>query len=182
MKREEKRDPNYRLVGRVLRPHGVRGEVRVELFSDELDLVERETFLLGRRVSQLETYGVEGVRVHQGRLLLKFVGVDDRDEADALRGLEVYIPRAELPPLAENEFYLYELVGMGVVLETGERFGVVKDVLRTGGANDVFVVSTAVDGDGNNGQEVLIPDIAEVVLAVKRAEKEIVIRLMEGLI
>ncbi len=175
MKRQEKRDADYRQIGRVSRPHGVRGELRVEVFSEEVALVDREAFFLGRRVDQLEKYEVEALRMHQGRLLLKLVGVDGREAADGLRGWEVYLPRAELPPLAENEFYLYELVGMKVVTESGELFGKVTDVLRTGGANDVFVVSTA-------EKEILLPDIAEVVLAVKRDEQEIVVRLMDGLV
>jgi 16S rRNA processing protein RimM len=174
-RKPEKRDPENRQIGRVLRPHGVQGELRVEVFTDDAHLFDRETLLLGVKMTQLATYEVESLRMHQGRALLKLVGVDDRDGADALRDWLVCVPRGELPPLEEGEFYLYELVGMQVVTDEGELLGKVGDVLRTG-ANDVLVVSpsTAVN-------ELLLPDIPEVVLNINRESQTITVHLLEGL-
>ena len=174
MKRQSERDPNYRLIGRVLRPHGVRGELRVEVFAEEMALFDQEVLYLGPRLNRLQEYAVEGLRAHQGKVLLTLADVDGREAADAFRGWEVYVAREDVPPLEEGEFFLYELIGMTVVTEEGETLGTVTDTLRTG-ANDVFVVSTA-------ESEVLIPDVPDVVLAVKRAEREIVVRLLEGLL
>ncbi len=175
IKQPEKRDPNYRQIGRVLRPHGVLGELRIEVFTEETELFDRETLLLGKRVEQLASYEVQALRGHQGKILLKLAGVDDRETADTFRAWEVYVPRTQLPPLAQGEFYLYELLGMRVVTDTGELLGKVTDVLRTG-ANEVFVVTTAAQ------KEILIPDVEEVVLAVKRDEQEIIVHLLEGLV
>ncbi|MCA9982626.1 MAG: hypothetical protein KDD89_17460, partial [Anaerolineales bacterium] len=82
MKRQSERDPNYRLIGRVLRPHGVRGELRVEVFAEEMALFDQEVLYLGPRLNRLQEYAVEGLRAHQGKVLLTLADVDGREAAD----------------------------------------------------------------------------------------------------
>lgn len=167
-------DPNYMLIGRVLRPHGVRGELRVEQFTLVPEYFESEVLYLGRRPSQLAAYEVESTRFHQGKALIKLAGIDDRDEVDKLRQLWVYLDREEAEPLEDGEFYLYQLMGMRVVTDEGEELGKVTDTISTG-ANDVFVIN------GPRG-EILLPDIEEVVLNIDGEKELITVHLMDGLV
>lgn len=167
-------DPNYMLIGRVLRPHGVYGEVRVEILTSVPEYFNSERLYLGRRPSALTPYDVEDVRFHQEKVLLKLATIDDRDVADSLRNLWVYMDRQNSIPLEEGEFYLYQLVGMKVITDEGEVLGEVTDTLQTG-ANDVFVVQSS-------RGEILIPDIEEVVLSIDGKQGLITVHIVEGLL
>jgi 16S rRNA processing protein RimM len=107
-------------LGRVTRPHGIRGEVRVQLHwagSDTLEQVREVT--LCRGTESLGVRRVEAARRADKAVLLRFAGVRDRDAAEALRGLAVCVPRESLPAPEEGEYYLCDLVGAKVVAPSG---------------------------------------------------------------
>ncbi len=166
-------EPQYLAIGRVLRPHGIRGELRVELVTD---YPERAA---GLRVVYLgpdyRRYAVVGVRSHQGMLLLQLKGCEDRNAAEALRGLTVSVLLKDAVPLEEGEYYYFQLIGVQVETEDGEVLGKIVEVLSNPAVNDVYVVH------GMRG-EVLIPGIHEVVQSLDVAEKRMVIRLLPGLL
>src|SRR5699024_10396763 len=125
--------------GRVAKSHGIRGEVAVEVRTDEPE--ERfavGTVLQGRRSrgSVTTPYTVEAVREHSGRLLLRLAGVDDRTSADALRGMLFVVDSEDLPPSDDPDaFHDHELVGLTVRRADGSGVGSVADVVHTvGGA------------------------------------------------
>lgn len=173
MARKPKFDPDYMLIGRVLRPHGIRGEIRAEVLTDMPSYFETEMLYLGKNVRQLEGYQAKGVRFHKEKALLTLAGVDDRNGAEGLRGQLVYISREDEFALEDGEFYLHQLVGMRVVTDEGEELGAVRETIQTG-ANDVLVVR-------GEGGELLIPDIEGVVLAVNGETAVITVHLVEGL-
>ena len=164
-------EPPFLIVGRVLRPHGVRGEVRVEIHTD---FPERfalyETLYLG---DQFESYDLQGHRFHQGKVLLKFRGVDDRNVAETLRGQWVWISVQDAAPLEEGEIYLHQMLHLQVVTVEGERLGTVSEIIETG-ANPVYVVR------GRSG-EILIPDTQEVIVDVDLERQVATVNLIEGL-
>lgn len=170
-------EPRYLLVGRVLRPHGVRGELRVKIITDYPErLVQHAHFYLAHSNSPeiVHRYPVEGLRLHKKALLLKLDGCDDRNAADELRGMLVQIPVEDAVPLEEGEYYLFQLIGVRVETESGEWLGQVVKVIETG-ANDVYVVR------GPRG-EVLLPAVDEVVLELDLESKHMVVRLLPGLL
>ena len=170
-------EPRYLLVGRVLRPHGVRGELRVQIITDYPErLAQHNCFYLARPdfPQEVRRYPVEGLRVHKKVLLLKLDGCDDRNVADELRGMLVQIPIEEAVPLEEGEYYLFQLIGVQVETESGEWLGRVVEVIETG-ANDVYVVR------GPRG-EVLLPAVDEVVLGLDLESKRMVVHLLPGLL
>ena len=118
--------------------------------------------------------GVEGVRFHKSWVLLKLEGCDDRDAAASLRSEWLQVPEEQGIPLADGEYYLYQLVGLDVYTEGGRHLGQIWEVLETG-ANNVFVVH------GPLG-EVLIPDITEVVLSIDFEAQEVLVRPLDGLL
>ena len=126
-------------VGRVHGAFGVRGEVKLESFTDPLRSIARYQPWILRDARGIER-ACEGVRVREGGkgLIATMPGIEDKDAADALRGTEVLVPRSALPPPAEGEFYWVDLEGLRVVNVEGTDFGIVSHLFSTG-ANDVLV-------------------------------------------
>lgn len=170
--------PEYLVIGEVLRPHGVRGELRIRILTDYPErIAELETIYLGADVesSSIKPYSVVGMRMHQNYGLLTLRGIDSRDKADRLRGLVIMVDIEHAVPLEEGEFYLYELLGLEVRTEEGETLGTITEIIETG-ANDVYVVDSPRFG------EVLIPVTEETVLETNIGAGIVTVRLPEGLL
>jgi len=168
-------EPRYLAVGRVLRPHGIRGELRVEILTGYPErLAQHACFYLASPDSPeaVRRYPVEKLRWHKGVLLLKLGGCDDRNRAGELRGQLVQIPLEEAVPLEEGEYYHFQLIGVSVEMESGEGLGQVAEVLDTG-VHDVYVVR------GPRG-EVLLPAVEDVVLELDLESRRMVVHLLPG--
>jgi len=166
-------EPRFLAVGRVIKPHGVQGEVRVELMTDLPQRFEwLKVIYVGERNPR--PIAVESVRYHQEFVLLKLAGYPTRTEAEALRNELLQVPEEEAIPLEEGEYFLHQLLGLEVFTEGGQGLGRLTDVLETG-ANNVFVVV-------GPGGEHLIPDIPDVVQEVDVDGGRIVIRPLPGLL
>lgn len=165
------------VVGRIVKPHGVRGELRVEVLTE---LPERLTWLeqlyLARDADEQEPERVEirKVRLHKEQALLQLAGIDTREAAEALRSMLLLIPLEDALPLAEDEYYFYQLEGLDVYTDEGELLGVVQEVLETG-ANEVFVVA------GARG-ELLLPNTLEVVQEIDLEAGRITVHILPGLL
>ncbi|GAB4271486.1 MAG: hypothetical protein Kow0092_26280 [Deferrisomatales bacterium] len=164
----------YVAVGRVGRPHGVRGEVRVDpLGGLPRGLEGYSRFYLGRGEA-IRPVEVEAHRPHGRWLLVKFAGVDTPEAARGLAHATLYVERDEMPPLEEGEYYYADVLGCRVVTEAGEDLGVVVDVFFTGG-HDVLVVRAG------HGREWMLPVVEAFVAAMDLAEGRIVTRGTEEL-
>ena len=153
-------------MGRVAAPFGVHGWVKIQPFTEEVDgLADFPSWWLGDGKSWREV-AVDACNTHGVTLLAKLEGCGGRDAAAALKGTQVAVPRDALPNTAKDEYYWSDLIGLAVVNLQGESLGKVSGLLETG-ANDVLVVQ--------NGQERLIPFIAQVVLEVDLAADRIVV-------
>jgi len=161
------------LVGRVVKPHGRRGEVAVQPVSDRPDRFPtlRKAFV-ERPGGGARELRVLRCRPHQGRFVLAIDGVSTIDEAETLRGLEVRIEEGELAALPEGSYYHHQLRGLRVEDETGTPMGVVEDVVETGAEARVLVVR------GPEG-ETLLPFAAGFVTAVDVAHGRLVARRPE---
>lgn len=170
--------PHFLLIGEVLRPHGVRGELRLRLLTDYPERINKlKTVYLGTDPTSSEAtpYVVQHLRMNQEYGLLKLKEIDDRNQADLLRQLYVMVPLENAVPLEEGEFYLYQLIGINVQTADGTPLGVISDVLETG-ANDVYVVTSPQHG------EVLIPVTEETIVKTDIAAGLVIVNLLEGLI
>ncbi len=168
------------VVGRVAKSHGVRGELVVEVRTDEPELrFAPGSVLRGRapRSTATQQYTVESAREHSGRLLVRLDGIADRGAADALRGTVFLVDTAELPPSQDpDEYYDHELEGLTVKLGDGTVVGEVSEVLHSA-AGELLSVRAA-----DNGREILIPFVTAIVPTVSIAEGLIVIDPPEGLL
>jgi len=147
---------DFLAVGRIIGVHGVRGEIKVKQLTDFPERFARGALLF----VEGETFQREVVsaRPHKGALLIKLSGMNDRNAAEILRGKYLFVAREDAMPLAEDEYYEDELVGLMVETMEGELLGELVEIMWTG-ANEVYIVQ------GPQG-EVLIPAIADVVQEV----------------
>lgn len=143
-------------LGRVVGAHGIKGWVKVFSYTDPPEaIVDYCPWQLGPQRRVVEP--LEGVR-HGKALLVRLEGIEDRDQAEALQGLEVAVDRQQLPEPGADRYYWADLVGLDVVLEDGDSLGTIAEMMATG-ANDVMVV----EGD----RQRLIPFVeGQTVLAV----------------
>ena len=164
-------DVRWIAVGRIVRAHGVKGEVAVLSLSQIPSRFEPGSRLFAGEDKSPVT--VAGCRGHLGRLIVSFQHVRDRTHAEDLRGRYLFIPATEAPPLPEGEYWPHELVGANVVTTGGRMIGAIDEVIHAP-ANDVWVAK------GPDG-EVMIPALREVVESVDVPGRRIVVREVPGL-
>lgn len=144
-------------MGRIVAPYGVRGWVKIQPATEAVDgLLEYPSWWLGQPGDWRQQEWLEG-RAHGATLVARLEGCDDRDQAFALRGQQIAVPRSSMPAPKSGEYYWCDLIGLSVENTLGDKLGQVEEVFATG-ANDVLVVR----GD----RERLIPFIDPVVIEV----------------
>lgn len=150
-------------VGRIVSVRGVRGELVVQPLTDFADRFApgSRLWLKGRPLE------VEGSSTRGSRVLLRLRSVENRDQAEALRGGLLEVPESELRELEPGTYYSFQLEGMDVFDRAGRRLGTLAEILPTG-ANDVYVVR------GDDGRELLVPALDDVVLEVDVAGRRMV--------
>jgi 16S rRNA processing protein RimM len=163
------------LIGRIVAPFGVRGQVKVRAYTAHIDHLRRRirAVYIG---DERREYPLTGLIEHKpGLLLLSLGGVASREAAEELRGAEVAIRERDAAPLEEGEYFIHQLYGLTVVDEQGVEIGRVREVLETG-ANEVLIVTRP------DQPEALIPMIHDVVQELDFAGGRVVVRLIEGLL
>ncbi|NJN94003.1 MAG: 16S rRNA processing protein RimM [Anaerolineales bacterium] len=171
---ERRPELRYLAVGRIVRAHGLRGEVSVTLLTDFPERFDTTEWLYLGNEFEATPYRLEKYRWHQDNVLLTLVGVSDRNAAEQLKGLFVQVPIEEAVPLPDGSYYLYQLIGLRVESTEGEVLGTITDVLETG-ANNVYVVQ-------QENREILLPAIPDVVKKIDITQGIMVVQLIEGLI
>ncbi|HMZ06548.1 MAG TPA: ribosome maturation factor RimM [Anaerolineales bacterium] len=163
----------YLAIGFLRRPHGVQGELIMDLHTDFPDRIRS-----GRKVyigEGHEAATLGSTRAHGNGMLVKIRGCDSPEAAGRFRNQWVYVKSAEVPPLPDGQYYKYELIGVQVFDENRLSLGTITEIIETG-ANDVYVVKN------EGGRELLLPAIPEVVLAVNIAERTMNVHLLDGLL
>ena len=167
---KEPAPPEFLIVGRILAPWGIRGDVKIEVMTDF-----PERFAPGKQVylngcpAEIET-----CHPHKQLLLVKLASIDSIESAEKLRGCDLTIPASELYTLPEGQYYTFQLIGLDVVTTEGEPLGHITDIMTTG-INDVYIV------EGKRG-EILIPAIEDVVKSIDLKKGTITVEAIEGLL
>jgi 16S rRNA processing protein RimM len=166
--------PEMVAVGRVLRPQGIKGEVVVEVLSDVPGRFKKGSRVLGvREGAPALSLVVAAGRPHKGGAVVRFEGYEDRDRAEELRGLDLEVPRSEVPRAPKGTYYQYELLGC-LCRDQGEELGRVVEVKEDGGG-----VMLIVEGDG---RRVPVPFVREFLREVDVEAGRIELALPEGLL
>ncbi len=162
-------------IGKAIKTFGVKGEMKIEPLTDF-----PERFGNLHRVFLVSPAGKEivcevlSVRNAGGAIYLLFAGYDTPEKAKVLNGWLLKIPEAETVPLPDGSYYWFELIGMEVVSESGEKLGEIVDIFQTG-SNDVYVLK-------KGRKEFFIPATKEVIRQVDKKAKRMTIRVLEGLL
>ena len=161
-------------IGKVVKPHGVKGKVKVEYYGVDFPglSVYREIFIEDER-GRPEAYEVlEAIR-QPPRFILRLKGIEKIEEAESLTGRKIFVKREALLGLEKGEYYWADILGVEVETREGKRIGKVKEILPTG-ANDVYVV------EGRRG-EILLPAIEGVIQSIDIEKRVMKVVRKEGL-
>jgi len=171
-------NPEYLIIGQVTRPHGVRGELKLRIMTDYPERVgSLETVYVASSTDGkgAKPYSVRGMRMNKGNGLLRLDEITDRDAADRLRQQYILVSLQDAIPLDEDEFYLFQVIGMTVQLADGTVLGTVRDIIETG-ANDVYIVDSPEHG------EVLFPITPETLIDHDTDARIVHVNLIDGLL
>ncbi|MCC7452067.1 MAG: 16S rRNA processing protein RimM [Anaerolineae bacterium] len=172
--------PQFLILARILRPHGVRGDLSIQVVTDFPErLNDLDTVYLGLNPADsanLTAYEVTWARrAKKDQWLLHLEGVDDRNEAEPLRNQYICVSLADAVPLEADEVYLFQVIGLNVQTSVGEALGRVMDVIETG-ANDVYVVRGEAYG------EILLPAIPTVIRNIDPDAGVMIVDIPAGLL
>ena len=168
-----KGEPIYLSVGFLRRPHGVGGEIIMDLHTDFPERMKK-----GRKIFVGDKYKpmtFESVRPHAKGMLVKLKDVDTPEDAGLYRNQWVFVKTKDAPPLPDGHMYQYELIGFHIVDENGNLLGELVDIIETG-ANDVYVVRD------DSGKEILLPAIPSVILGVDAESRTMQVHVLDGLL
>lgn len=165
-------EPDYLAVGFLRRPHGVVGEILMDLHTDFPERLKP-----GRKVflgDEHQSFTLAAIRPHGKSVLITLKGIETPEAAGRFRNTWMFAKTKDMPPLPEGKYYKYQLLGLEVVDEDGKHLGTLTEVLETG-ANDVYVVTDEA------GRELLLPAIPAVILALQPQAGFIRVHLLDGL-
>ena len=161
-------------VGKVLRPHGTRGLLRILPYAgSDASFTEAEEVVLRLPEGGMRCFSVVSLAPHQRVYLMRLAGVGSGGEAERFRGAEILV-RKDALVRGEGEFFYHELVGIRVFRDSGEYLGRVSRIIPTG-ANDIYEVK-------EGKREVLIPATREVVREIDLKNGKMIVSPMEGLL
>lgn len=163
-------EPVFVAVGFLRRPHGIHGEMLMDVLTDFPERMKpnRQLFLGEAH----EPVRIEKVRWADQSMLIKFEGLDTAEDIGRYRNTVVYVRTDQLPPLPEGQYYHHQLLGLKVTSDQGVFLGILEQILETG-ANDVYLIRTPEE------KELLLPAIEEVVLSVNLDSGEMIVHLQE---
>jgi 16S rRNA processing protein RimM len=165
-------EPVYLVVGFLRRPHGVQGEIIMDLHTDFPErLRSGRKLLIG---DEHKPVTLAGARPHAKRMLVKFKDIETPEDVGQFRNQWVYVKASEAPPLPKGQIYQHELFGFRVMDENDNPLGELVEIIETG-ANDVYVVKD------DSGRELLLPAIPSVILDLDPVRRLMRVHLLEGL-
>ena len=157
----------YLLLGEIVRPQGIRGEVKVRHYTDDPERFYDLDVVFLKRGETYEEMTVSDARVQGDDVYLKLEGIDDRNEAEKLRGVQLWVDRENAVELGEDEVFIADILGAKAFDTKGNPVGVLKDVLTPGGV-DVFVLKTPKG-------TLMFPALKEVLLEMNADEGRLVL-------
>ncbi len=150
------------IIGKILKPQGIRGELKIKPFVDEENFKQLKTVLIDQK-----EFNIKSVSARDGFVFASFLEIKDRNEAETFRDKDVCVSQDDLLPLKENEFFVDDLIGSVIFDENGEKIGKIKDV-QNFGASDIIVIR-----DGS--EEILCPFLNKVFVSVDTKNKVVTV-------
>ena len=165
----------YIEIGQIVNTNGLKGIVKVNPFTDDINVFEQIKYVYIDFKNELKKVKIQQVRYNKNQVLLKLEGIDSIEEAEKYRTCYIKTEKKKQEDLGEDIYYIVDLIGLTVFSTEGENLGIIDDVFPTG-SNDVYVVKD------NLGKQILIPAIADVVKEVDLKNKKMIVNLIPGLL
>ena len=165
----------YFEIGQIVNTSGLKGVIKVKPFTDDIKKFNNFKTIYISIKNELKEFEIESVRINKNMVFLKLKGIDNIEDAENYRNLYLKIKRNKDEVLEENSYYIVDIIGCKVITDENIILGLVDDVLQAG-SNDVYVVKT------EDGKELLLPAIKDVIKNIDIDGKTIIVHLLEGLI
>lgn len=162
-------------VGQIVNTFGIKGFVKIYPYVDDISRFDNLKIVHIKSKKVDEELQIEEVKYHKNMVLVKFKGIETVENAEKLRNSYVEIDRADAIPLEEGQYFIADLLGLDVFLDTGEKLGVLEDIYNTG-SSDIYVVKNEL------GKQFLLPYIDDVIKQINLDEGKIIVHIIEGLI
>lgn len=166
---------NYLRVGVITSTHGIKGEVKVYPTTEDPQRFRQLEQVILDTGKELIPLDIEEVKFFKQMVILKFRGIDNINDVQKYRNMDLLVTRENAIKLEEGEYFICDLINCEVFTESGERLGILTEVM-TNAANDVYVVQM------DNGKEVLLPAINDCILNIDVENKKVIVHLMKGLL
>ena len=164
----------YFEIGQIVNTFGIKGQVKVTPFTDDMERFEELKTIYVEKKKQLQEFEIEQVKYQKNLVILKLKNIEDMNTAEKLKGCYIKIQRKDARKLPEGTYFIADIIGSVVITDDGKELGKVEDIYNTG-SSDIYVVKDEL------GKQILLPAIKEVILSVD-VEKQIVkVHLLEGL-
>lgn len=162
-------------MGTITKPHGIKGELCVNWLADSVALLHKAIYLQDKDNEPKPVKSIS-VRMHKKQPLLFLEHITNRNEAETMRGLKIFVHIDDLPKLDKNEIYLHNLLGLDIILEaTREHVGILDHIEYPAG-QEIWVIRT------KSGQEILFPAVDEFIMDVEMDKGQIIISPPDGLL
>lgn len=162
-------------VGQIVNTFGIKGFVKIYPYVDDISRFDNLKKVHIKSKKEEKELQIEEVKYQKNMVLVKFKGIETVENAEKLRNSFVEIDRADAIPLEEGQYFIADLLGLDVFLDTGEKLGVLEDIYNTG-SSDIYVVKNEL------GKQFLLPYIDEVIKQINLEERKIIVHIIEGLI
>ena len=165
----------YFELGQIVNHFGIKGMVKVNPFTDDISQFEELESILVEKNGKLLDIQIEEVKYSKNQIILKLKGIDTVEEAEKYRGCYIKIARKNARKLPEDTYFIADLLGLDVFLDTGEKLGILDDIFNNG-STDIYVVKNEL------GKQFLLPYIDEVIKNIDLENEKIIVHIIDGLI
>ena len=175
---KSKDSSNFILNGKIVAAHGIKGAVKEVPYAESLDPFQQGNVLWAPNNDDFfDKLKINWCKPYKHGVRLGIVGVTSRNQAEAMIGLELFIDKSQLPPLEDDTYYWFDLIGLKVKTTTNELIGYIDAIIPTGG-NDVYVIKAPDDSDK---KEFLVPAVANFIQKIDLDQRTMIVNLPEGL-
>ena len=162
-------------VGQIVNTFGIKGFVKIYPYVDDISRFDDLKYVYVKNKKFENELQIEEVKYQKNMVLIKFKGIETVEQAEKLKNSIVEIDRKDAIPLEEGQYFIADLLGLDVFLDTGEKLGVLEDIYNTG-SSDIYVVKNEL------GKQFLLPYIDEVIKEINLEKERITVHIIEGLI
>lgn len=165
----------YFEIGQIVNTFGIKGEVKVNPFTDDLERFEELKTVYVEKKKELILYEIEHVKYSKNMVILKLKGIENPEDAQKFKGCYLKIDRKDARKLPEGTYFIADLIGLDVYTDEGNLLGKVNDIFNRG-SSDIYSVKN------EEGKEILLPAIKDVIKQVDLEEGKIIVHIIEGLL